>query len=125
LLTAAQKKYLFAIYVHGREGKPVKLTAVAETLGVTKASAVKMTQRLTEDGYIIKEPYREITLTPTGIKAANELYTSHVIVQNFLQTMVGISETNAADDSVTIVSQMSDEGLEKLVRYGLDTVNKK
>jgi DtxR family Mn-dependent transcriptional regulator len=124
LLTAAQKRYLFAIYIHGREGKSVKLTSVAATLGVAKASAVKMTQRLTDDGYIIKEPYREITLTPKGIKAANELYTSHVILMNFLQTQVGISEENASGDSVTIVSQISDEGLEKLVQYGLDIENK-
>jgi DtxR family Mn-dependent transcriptional regulator len=124
LLTAAQKRYLFAIYIHGREGKSVKLTAVAETLRVSKASAVKMTQRLTEDGYIIKEPYREITLTPIGIKAANELYTSYVILKNFLEKQVGIGEDNADNDSVTIVSQVSDEGLEKLVQYGLNRDSK-
>jgi DtxR family Mn-dependent transcriptional regulator len=119
LLTATQKKYLFAIYIHGCDGKPVRLTSVAQTLGVAKASAVKMTRRLTEDGYIVKEPYREIMLTAEGIKAANELYTSHVILKNFLQGAVGISEEKADADSVTIISRFSSEGLEKLVGYAL------
>jgi DtxR family Mn-dependent transcriptional regulator len=120
ILTAAQKKYLFAIYIHGSEGNSVKLTSVAKTLGVSKASVVKMTQRLTDDGYIIKEPYREIRLTPSGAKAANGLFTSYLIMKNFLTEKVGISPENSDSDSVTIVSQISDEGLEKLVRYGLD-----
>ena len=75
MLTKSQKRYLFAIYRLGQNGRPVKSTEVASVLGVTKASTVKMTQKLIDEGYIIKEPYREITLTSEGIKAANELYT--------------------------------------------------
>lgn len=120
MLTQSQKKYLFAIYRLGRDGKPVKSTLVSELLGVSKASTVKMTQRLIEDNYIIKEPYREIRLTPKGIKAANELFTPVVILQNFLQNHVGISEENARQDSVAIVSQISEETLEKLVSYSLE-----
>lgn len=119
MLTNSLKKYLFAIYILGQDGKPVKSTAVAEFLGVSKASTVKMTQRLIEEKYIIKEPYREIRLTPEGIRAANELFTPTVILQDFLQNSVGVSEKNAREDSVTIVSQISDEALEKLVQYSL------
>lgn len=120
MLTKSQKRYLFAIYVLGQEGKAVKTTKVAEILGVTKASTVKMAQRLIEEGCIIKEPYREIQLTPKGIKAANELYTPAVILQDFLRSKVGISEENALEDSMTIISQISDETLEKLINYSLE-----
>ncbi len=119
MLTKSQKRYLFAIYILGQDGKPVKSTSVAEFLGVSKASTVKMTQRLIDENYIIKEPYREIRLTPQGIKAANELFTPSVILQNFLQNNLGVSEENAREDSVTIVSQISKEALEKLVQYSL------
>ncbi|MDO4944738.1 MAG: metal-dependent transcriptional regulator [Ruminococcus sp.] len=119
MLTNSQKKYLFAIYILGQDGKPVKSTSVADFLGVSKASTVKMTQRLIDEKYIIKEPYREIRLTPQGIKAANELFTPSVILQNFLQNKVGVSEENAREDSITIASQVSREALEKLVQYSL------
>ena len=109
MLTKSQKRYLFAIYRLGQNGRPVKSTEVASVLGVTKASTVKMTQKLIDEGYIIKEPYREITLTSEGIKAANELYTPSVILQDFLENRVGVERKNAENDSVAIVSQISDE----------------
>ena len=74
-----------------------------------------MTQKLIDEGYIIKEPYREITLTSEGIKAANELYTPSVILQDFLENRVGVERKNAENDSVAIVSQISDDALDKLV----------
>ena len=67
MLTKSQKRYLFAIYRLGQNGRPVKSTEVASVLGVTKASTVKMTQKLIDEGYIIKEPYREITLSEVSL----------------------------------------------------------
>ena len=118
MLTKSQKRYLFAIYRLGQNGRPVKSTEVASVLGVTKASTVKMTQKLIDEGYIIKEPYREITLTSEGIKAANELYTPSVILQDFLENRVGVERKN---DSVAIVSQISDDALDKLVSFALQS----
>ena len=54
MLTKSQKRYLFAIYRLGQNGRPVKSTEVASVLGVTKASTVKMTQKLIDEGYIIQ-----------------------------------------------------------------------
>ena len=119
MLTKSQKRYLFAIYRLGQNGRPVKSTA--SVLGVTKASTVKMTQKLIDEGYIIKEPYREITLTSEGIKAANELYTPSVILQDFLENRVGVERKNAENDSVAIVSQISDDALDKLVSFALQS----
>ena len=38
MLTKSQKRYLFAIYRLGQNGRSVKSTEVASVLGVTKAS---------------------------------------------------------------------------------------
>lgn len=123
MLTKSQKRYLFAIYRLGQNGRPVKSTEVASVLGVTKASTVKMTQKLIDEGYIIKEPYREITLTSEGIKAANELYTPSVILQDFLENRVGVERKNAENDSVAIVSQISEDALDKLVSVNWKSLN--
>ncbi|MBR1864815.1 MAG: metal-dependent transcriptional regulator [Ruminococcus sp.] len=119
MLTKSQKKYLFAIYLLGQGGSRVKSTSVSELLGVSKASTVKMTQRLIEEDYIIKEPYREIRLTSKGIQEANKLYTPSVILQNFLQQNVGVDEESARADSMVIAAEVSEETLEKLVQYSL------
>lgn len=121
MLTKSQKRYLFAIYRLGQNGRPVKSTEVASVLGVTKASTVKMTQKLIDEGYIIKEPYREITLTSDGIKAANELCTPSVILQDFVENRVGVERKNAENDSVAIVSQISEDALDKLVSFALQS----
>ncbi|MBR1739161.1 MAG: metal-dependent transcriptional regulator [Ruminococcus sp.] len=122
MLTSSQKKYLFAIYMLGQNGSPVKSTAVSEMLGVSKASTVKMTQRLIEEDYIIKEPYREIRLTPKGIREANALFTPSVIIREYLSGTVGVSEDNARLDSMTMVSSLSDECVEKLVQHSLKAI---
>ena len=53
MLTKSQKKYLFAIYLLGQDGGSVKSTSVSDFLNVSKASTVKMTQKLIEEAYRI------------------------------------------------------------------------
>lgn len=83
MLTYAQKKYLFAIYRLGMNGPVISSSDVSRLVGVSKASTVKMTQRLSDEGYILKEPYGKISLTESGIKAASSLFTSSVILWRF------------------------------------------
>ena len=120
MLTHSQKKYLFAIYKLGQNGRPVKSADVAKIVGVSKASTVKMTQKLTEEGYIVKEPYMEISITQKGIKAANELYTPSVILCDFLSESVGVDESTADADAVAMVSHISEGTVEKLVKFALE-----
>ncbi len=114
---------MFVIYNLGKDGKEVRSADVARVVGVSKPSTVKMMQRLIEDQYIIKEAYGSIILTAMGIKKANELYTPSVIIQHFLQTNVGVSENPAKNDAMTIVIQVSEESIEKLVQYVLNANN--
>lgn len=119
MLTQSQKLYLYAIYKLGQNGNTVRSAEVAKIVGVSKPSTVKMTQRLIEEKYIVKEPYKEIELTEKGIKEANKIYTSSIIIHNFLKNKAGVSEENANSDAVRIVSQISAETLEKLVQFAL------
>ena len=118
MLTYAQKKYLFAIYRLGNKGGMISSSDISRLVGVTKASTVKMTQRLTDEGYILKEPYGKIVLTDEGAKAAS-LFTSSLILCDFLRNKVGIDENNADSDAVKIVTQVSEDTVDKLVKYAL------
>lgn len=124
MLTYAQKKYLFAIYRLGMNGSVISSSDVSRLVGVSKASTVKMTQRLSGEGYILKEPYGKISLTESGIKAASSLFTSSVILRDFLHKQVGIDQQEADQDAVKIVAQVSEKSVEKLVKFALgDAVN--
>lgn len=123
-MTYAQKKYLFAIYRLGINGEAISSSDVSRLVGVTKASTVKMTQRLSDDGYIRKEPYGKISLTEAGIKEASTLFTSSLVICDFLKQKVGIPEQEADSDAVKIVAQVSEKTVEKLVKFALgDAVN--
>lgn len=119
MLTCAQKKYLYAIYKLGSLSPRVSSTKVSDIVGVSKASTVKMTKRLCEEGYIIKEPYGRITLTDIGIKEANAIYTNSLLVRDFLISRAGVSESNADEDSVIMAAQLSEETIKKLTDMAL------
>ena len=120
-MTKSQKKYLFAIYCIKSEGKAVKSSEVSKMLGVTKASMVKMSGKLAEEGYIIKEPYREIQLTQKGIQAANELFTPALILQNFLENNLTLDKKSAKENSISMVTVLSEECVEKFVNFAIST----
>lgn len=124
MLTYAQKKYLFAIYRLDMKGGAISSSDVSRLVGVTKASTVKMTQRLSDDGYIEKKPYGKISLTESGVKAASSLFTNSLVICDFLRNKVGIPEEEADIDAVKIVAQVSENSVEKLVQFALgDVVN--
>lgn len=118
-MTYAQKKYLFAIYRLGINGEAISSSDVSRLVGVTKASTVKMTQRLSDDGYIQKEPYGKISLTESGIKEASTLFASSLVICDFLKQKVGIPEQEADSDAVKIVAQVSEKTVDQLVKFAL------
>lgn len=119
-LTFSQKKYLFAIYKLGQNGNEVKSAEVANTVGVSKASTAAMTARLCENGYINKEHYGHIELTESGIKAANSIFTSCIIIRDFLEKTIGIDEKTADADAVKIVARTSEKTVNGLAEFILN-----
>lgn len=116
-LTHSQKKYLFAIYKLGQNGKEVMATEVARLVGVSKASTTAMMAKLTESGYIQKKPYRQIALTENGIKAANSIFTGYVIIRDFFENVLGLDEQTADSDAVKIVVHVSEKTVNQLAEY--------
>ncbi|MCM1328238.1 MAG: metal-dependent transcriptional regulator [Ruminococcus sp.] len=118
-LSYSQKKYLFAIYKLGQNGDEIKSAEVAKIVGVSKASTAAMAARLCENGYIQKEHYGQISLTETGIKTANPIYTNYVIIREFLEKTLGLDGETAEADAVKIVVHTSETAVNKLAEYVL------
>lgn len=116
-LTYSQKKYLFAIYKLGHNGEEVKSSEVARLVGVSKASTAAMAVKLCESRYIRKEHYGQIGLTESGVKAANSIYTSYIIIRDFLENALGLDEKTADADAVKIVIHASEKTVNHLAEY--------
>ena len=119
MLTEQQKKYLITIYLLGQNGERVRTTDIANYLHVAKASTVKMCKKLMEEELIVKEPYRQIALTPKGVSEANELFTPCVILQEFFTSKVGLPADKAGEVSMVLASGIDEQTLDKIVGYVL------
>lgn len=69
-LTAAHLRYLLAIYEVAQTHLDVSSRSIAEKLGVTKPSVVRVLNLLMERRMIVKAPYGKIYLTDRGIYVA-------------------------------------------------------
>ena len=73
-ISSAVEDYAKAIYaLESRGGETVTMTAIAERLGVTAASASGMVRKLCELELVSHEPYKGVRLTERGAEVALEV----------------------------------------------------
>ena len=72
-LTSAHLRYLLAIYEVSRTHLDISSRSIAEKLGVTKPSVVRIMNLLMEHGMIVKEHYGKIYMTDRGIWVAKQV----------------------------------------------------
>ncbi|GBR48585.1 manganese-binding transcriptional regulator MntR [Neokomagataea thailandica] len=93
------------------EDQEARQVDLAERLGVSQPTVAKMLNRLTEEEYVARKPYRGIFLTPKGRHLAETVRARHRTVEAFLLAL-GVSLENARIDA---------EGIEHYV--GTETLN--
>ena len=93
-----------------------RIVDIAESLGITQATANKTIQRLQTQGYIKREPYRSIFLTFEGQKIASESKKRHNIVYNFLLNL-GVDKNTASEDAEGIEHHVSEKTLRKMDNF--------
>ena len=72
-LTSAHLRYLLAIYEVSQTHLDISSRSIAEKLGVTKPSVVRIMNLLMERGMIVKEHYGKIYMTDRGIWVAKQV----------------------------------------------------
>lgn len=83
-LTPSHLRYLLAIYELSRTHLDISSRSIAEKLGVTKPSVVRIMNLLMERGMIVKEHYGKIYLTDRGIWVARRVEQKmEQVLQNF------------------------------------------
>lgn len=99
------------------ENGPVRSVDIASKMNVTKPSVNKAMQSLKEHGYILKEPYGSITLTPEGYAIAAEIASRHSLLRRFLIEVLGCDEKTADNDACLMEHVLSAESVKKWQEY--------
>ena len=88
--TRAVEDYLKATHEVARTGERVTTSALAERLGVAPASVTGMVKKLADARLVEHEPYRGVTLTPSGRRIAVETIRHHRLVETYLHEALGV-----------------------------------
>tara|TARA_Y100001970_G_C14090967_1_gene780007 strand:- start:44 stop:442 length:399 start_codon:yes stop_codon:yes gene_type:complete len=95
-----------------------RIVDIAAELGIAQATANKTIQRLQQEGYIKREPYRSIFLTVEGQKIASKSKKRHNVVLKFLLNL-GLDKKTAADDAEGIEHHVSEKTLRKMEKFNI------
>lgn len=90
LLSATVEEYLEAIYNMSMEDEVVIGARLADKFGVSAPTVTEMLKRLVRDGFIEMDNKRQVTLTETGVSAAEAVLRRHRLTERFLVDMLGM-----------------------------------
>ena len=93
-----------------------RIVDIANELDIAQATANKTIQRLQNQGFVKKEPYRSIFLTLKGQELASISKKRHIIVLTFLKKL-GIDPRTAEADAEGIEHHVSEKTLKKMEQF--------
>jgi DtxR family manganese transport transcriptional regulator len=93
-----------------------RIVDIANKLDIAQATTNKTIQRLQNQGFVKKEPYRSIFLTLKGQQVASISKKRHLIVLTFLRNL-GLDIKTAEADAEGIEHHVSDKTLKKMEQF--------
>ena len=93
-----------------------RIVDIAKLLDIAQATANKTIQRLQNQGFIKREPYRSIFLTVKGQMIASKSKKRHNIVLRFLLNL-GLDQKTASADAEGIEHHVSEKTLKKMEKF--------
>ena len=106
-LTAAHLRYLLAIYDVSQTHLDIWSRSIAEKLGVTKPSVVRIMNLLMDRGMIVKEHYGKIYLTDRGIFVARAVrHQLDEVLQNFPPVSIDLTEEERFAAALALTSAL-------------------
>ena len=93
-----------------------RIVDIASKLDIAQATANKTIQRLQNQGFVKKEPYRSIFLTLKGQEVASISKKRHIVVLTFLKNL-GLDARTAEADAEGIEHHVSDKTLKKMDQF--------
>ena len=106
-LTPAHLRYLLAIYEVSQTHLDICSRSIAEKLGVTKPSVVRIMNLLMERGMIVKEHYGKIYMTDRGIFVARAVKEQlETVLANFPPVKIDLTEEERCTAALALTSAL-------------------
>ena len=100
--------YIETIYVLTQSSDRVRSIDVCERMGYSKPSVSRAIGILKKNGYISVDASGYITLTDSGVAAAERIYERHTILSQFLESL-GVPHDIASSDACKMEHIISEE----------------
>jgi DtxR family Mn-dependent transcriptional regulator len=109
-ISDAVQDYAKAIYsLQERTDEPVSTSALAERLDVAPASASAMVKRLEALGFVTRQPYHGVELTPAGQRVALEVIRHHRLLELYLAEALGMPWDRVHEEAEVLEHAISPE----------------
>lgn len=108
------ENYLETILLLEMRNGTVRAVDIANELGYSKPSVTRAMGVLKKAGYVDQESYGNIRLTDAGRKRANEIYDRHILIKEFLMTILSLDSETAETDACRIEHIVSERTIERM-----------
>ena len=115
-LTRSVEDYLKTIYTLSEAGEPATTTGIAEAMALAAPSVSGMVKRLAEAGLLEHLPYKGVTLTEDGRRAALRMLRRHRLIEAYLVKFLGYSWDTVHDEAERLEHAVSDDLIERMAR---------
>lgn len=116
-LTPSTQDYLEVILQLSKEDNAVRITDIAKSLDITKASATQAINTLIDEGLVLKEKYGPVTFTVKGKREAIKVKKTHKIIREFLTKVLEVDADIADKDACLIEHVISPQSIAGMVAY--------
>ena len=108
------ENYLETILLLEMRNGTVRAVDIANELGYSKPSVTRAMGVLKKAGLVDQELYGTIQLTEAGRKRANEIYDRHVLIKEFLLTVLSLDARTAETDACRIEHIVSQTTIDRI-----------
>jgi DtxR family transcriptional regulator, Mn-dependent transcriptional regulator len=115
-LSRSVEDYLKTIYQLTEHGESATTTGIAEVLTVAAPSVTGMVKRLAEAGLLEHLPYKGVTLTGDGRRAALRMLRRHRVIEAYLVQSLGYTWDNVHDEAERLEHAVSETLIERMSR---------
>jgi DtxR family Mn-dependent transcriptional regulator len=115
-LSQSAQDYLEAVYETGRNSDVVRVSEVADRLGVKMPSVVTALRRLARRGLVRHERYGHVALTEAGAAEARRVSGRHHAIVRFLVDLLGVDARTAEIDACRMEHAVSARTMRRMVR---------
>ena len=115
-MTQNREDYIKAIFKIAEREREVSNQKIADSLGVSRASASEMVRKLIQEGFVLAEG-RQLSLSAEGQRIAKRILSRHRLWESFLMTKLEYEEEEVHEQAELLEHISNEKLMERLNAY--------